>query len=52
MSPTTRTKWDRLTYEDVVLLRWEEDTEFLVWDSVDDILVYWNLTDRLPREQI
>ena len=49
---TTRTKGDRLDFTDVVLLRGDEDGEYLVWDDTDDLLIYWNLTNWTPRDEI
>ena len=50
---TERTKGDRLEYSDVVLLRWETDDQYLVYDDDEDaLLIYWNLTDRTPRDWV
>ena len=50
---TTRTPIDRVTLDDVILLRWEDDTDCLVWDNwSDDYLVYWQATNWIPRQPI
>ena len=47
---TTRVPLDRVTKDDVILLRWENDEDCLVWNNWDDdYIIYWDPTNRIPR---